>query len=118
VPTTPNFTVFGTLIDELGNIISGGKVQITLQNYGRLIPCVAGAGEISNTVYVATANASGFWSATVFGEDQILVGTQTSLTTHTVQFFSADGSQQSPTQTYQFIGGGSHEISTLIPLGT
>lgn len=111
--TSPNYTIFGTLIDQLGNPVVG-LVQIVVEGYGRNIPYVAGTGQQARTVYQATTADTGMWSVELFGDDQIAVVGVENVTYHTVQLFPTGGPNSSVVS-YKFTGGGSHEITSLTP---
>jgi hypothetical protein len=108
---SPGFTLTGNLADLL-NGADTGYVQITLANYGNVLPEISGTGLIANTSYKANADGSGHFSATIWGNDQITPAN----TYYVVRIFSPTGGQ-SPAVPYSFTGAGG-DLSTLTPLIT
>lgn len=110
--TNPAVTITGTLTDVGGNALQG-KVIFSLANQGSSIPRVAGTDILAQTTYEADANASGVWSATVFGNYQL---TNTN-TWYSVAIYknSTQGGADS-IDNYQFNVPGTFDLSNLSPI--
>jgi hypothetical protein len=107
---TPGVTLTATLTDLLGNP-NAGKIVLTLDNYGSLLPQISGDSSLAPVAYTAQADASGHISITIWGNYQI----SPAGTFYTVTLFSADGSftQSVP---YVFPTTGTFDLSSLTPL--
>lgn len=108
---TPACTITGTLQDLTGTA-NVGSVQFKLGRFGSNIPRVAGTGILVQINNTATANNSGAFTATLWGNDQITP----SGTCYNVTYLTSAGT---PIMTvgYQFTGTGG-DLSSLSPLAT
>ncbi len=104
-------TINGTLKDNQG-IAVAGSVLFQLTNFGGDQPRVAGTNLVVPITTVATANASGVFTATLQGNDTITPS-------NTVyQVTVRDKNTTIVTiETYNIIGAGPVDISNLTPVG-
>jgi hypothetical protein len=107
---SPAITVVGTLTDLTG-AANAGSVVFRLVNYGNLAPVISGTSILAQVVNTATANGSGAFTITLWGNDAI----SPSGTYYEVSFLNA-ASGETVTVAYRFTGSGSFDISSLSPL--
>jgi hypothetical protein len=107
--TAAGVTLTGTITDIAGNPTSG-KVTITLANFGNNPPLVSGSSLLASVVVSATAAGDGTFSVSFYGNYQISpVNTYYSIA---VTGVGSNGTNAA----YQFLTGGTFDLSTLIPL--
>lgn len=109
---SPGVHLSGIITDTSGNP-NAGTVTIILGNYGANAPVITGYSELAPISVSVTANGSGVWSASVYGEDQI----NPINTTLTVQITPA-GSNAVLWIAEYVIKSGTYDLSNLIPVGT
>jgi hypothetical protein len=108
--SSPAVTLSGTITDVSGNP-QAGSVRITLCNYGSAMPKVAGTAVFAPLLITATANSSGQWSATFYGNDQITPpGTE-----YNVAVCAATGAGPVSSANY-VINSGTYDLSNLSPV--
>lgn len=106
----PDVTLGGTITNISGTPIAG-TVTATLGNYGANPPVVTGTSTIVPLQVSTTANGSGVWSLTLWGEDQISPVN----TTYTVSISPANSNVVIWIAEY-LIKSGTYDISNLVPL--
>jgi hypothetical protein len=114
--TTPGCTLTFTLVDGSGNPIEGA-VQLTLVNFGTLIPSVANTAILAQQVYTAQADSSGVGSITFWGNYQLNAPNSY----YQISVFGVDASGElqtgaSSTSAYQFTTSGTLDLSNIVPL--
>lgn len=109
---TPAYTLTGTLQDLTGTA-NVGSVQFQLVGFGTTAPHVAGTNMLVQILQTATANNSGLFTITLFGNDVIAP----SNTYYVVSFISNTGVTVLSVP-YLFTGSGTFDISNLIPMGS
>ena len=109
-------TVSGNLKTITGSATQG-SVQFQLINFGDYLPRILGTNAIVPVSAIFNANASGFWTGTVTGNDTIDPGgTNTPPTTYySVTFIDASGKviQSLP---FQFTGSGPANLDSQAPI--
>ncbi len=108
---SPACTITGALQDLTGTA-NVGSVQFELTNFGSNVPRASGTGLLVQINNTATANGSGVFGITLWGNDQITP----SSTYYNVKFLSNAGAPV-VTLAYQFTGAGG-DLSTMSPLVT
>lgn len=88
-----------------------GSVQLQLANYGNNVPRVSGTSILVQLTTIATANGSGAFTVTVWGNDQI----SPDGTYYIVQFLDAAGAVIASIP-YLLTGSGTFDLSSLTPL--
>ena len=108
---SPGVTLGGTIRDIAGNPVAG-TVQIVLSNLGGWSPTIAGDSELAPLQVTATANGSGVWTVTLWGNYQISPAN----TFYTVTIYPAGSNAGSWTSQFAFPSGGSFNLSNLTPV--
>lgn len=110
---SPAFTVTGNLQDIFGVSVPNGTITFTLSRYLTSLPRVAGTAMLVTPSITVTANASGAFSATLWGNDVITPAG----TSYQVTFKNSAGLKLGISD-YTFNGSGSFDISNLTPNNT
>jgi hypothetical protein len=108
MPATPQVTIFGTCQDVFG-VANVAKIIFTLAGYGNTLPRVSGTSMLVSTQPLGIApDNTGFFSVTLWGNDVITPGPNTTYYTLTLQ----DARQNTlGIYAYQFNGVGSIDLS-------
>lgn len=112
MPVSAGVTLTGT-IKSLGGVPNMGTVTVKLINYGNAVPTISGSYELAPIEVSTTANSSGVWSISFFGEDQI-APTNTLVT---IAIFPAGSAVSSWVANYK-ITSGTYDLSDLTPVVT
>jgi hypothetical protein len=111
MPVTPQITITANLQQVTGSIDAASAV-FELVNFGSTVPRISGTCLILQISTKAVADGSGNISVTLWGNDVITpAGTY-----YTVTYYNESGGQVAKVP-YQFVGSGSFDLSTLIPIG-
>lgn len=111
MPLTPQVTITGNLQQITGSLDAASAV-FELVNFGSSVPRVSGTCLILQISTTVVADGSGNISVTLWGNDVIAP----SGTYYTVTYYNESGGQVASVP-YQFVGSGSFDLSTLIPIG-
>lgn len=116
---TPLITLTGTVVDDKGNLLSGGTATVTLQGYGSSIPKVNGIVILGSSTLSATVVGGSFTIGPFYGNDVIQPGPNVTWYTVTVPAPSGSGGTGGTiTQQFRFSGSGTFDIANLSPLNS
>ena len=111
-------TVSGHLFDPSG-AATAGSVSFQLANFGANIPRVIGTNAIVATFITFTANASGFWTGSIQGNDTIDPGsTQSPPTTYYIVSFRDTANNVIRALPFQFTGAGPANLDSQGPMNS
>lgn len=113
--TSPGVTLTGTLTDTQGNPVAG-TVTLTLANYGPYLPVLTGSNVCAQLIVSATANASGVFSMTFYGNYQITPSNTYYEVTIQIPGYAGTATASTQSAAYSFGTSGTFDLSNLTPL--
>jgi hypothetical protein len=114
--TSPGCTLLGTLADVSGNVIAGATVTMSLCNYGPSIPYISGSSIFAQLVISAVSNSYGYFTMPFYGNYQVNPTNTFYQVTVALPGYTSLYTDSNLNESYQFLAGGSFDISTITPL--